>query len=244
MPERPEDVKPILDMAQRSLKILEKKMVAFGDLEAPGHLVIQFEDAKVKVQELEERYDLARGILPKPPATSQVPETPSTHPQVQSDPAQTISIQPQNSGEKPPRTKVFISYSHKDSDWLVKLKPHLEFLEKKGLLDRWDDTKIRAGMKWRDEIDKALAATKVAVLLVSADFLNSDFIQNKELPNILTAEDVTVLPVILRPCLYEYSEIKEFQWVSGPSKPLSGMSETAQEEVFVSLAKAIMDVLK
>ncbi len=231
-----------LEMARRNLNLLKEQAEGLGQF-TPPYIKIGIEDGGKKVTELRRKL----GLPIEDESTTQPITTETiqpTNPQVQTEPAETVSIQTPTSGEKPVRTKVFISYSHKDKEWLVKLKPHLEFLEKKGLLDRWDDTKIKAGMKWRDEIDKALAATKVAVLLVSADFLNSDFIQNKELPDILTAEGVTVLPVILRPCLYEYSEIKEFQWVSGPSKPLSGMSETAQEEVFVSLAKAIMEVLK
>ncbi|HZH31875.1 MAG TPA: TIR domain-containing protein [Pyrinomonadaceae bacterium] len=147
------------------------------------------------------------------------------------------------STEKRPRDKVFICYSHKDSKWLQRLHIHLKPLEKPGLIDRWDDTRISPGAKWRDEIKKAIERTRVAVMLISADFLASEFIIDNELPPLLQAamsEGVMILPVIISPCRFEKTEgICQFQAVNSPSKPLTALDKTKREEIYVKVADAI-----
>ena len=74
------------------------------------------------------------------------------------------------------KLKVFISYSHKDRVWLDRLRVHLEPLVRDYNLEVWDDTEIDAGKEWSFEIENALKTSQVSVLLISADFLASDFI--------------------------------------------------------------------
>ena len=69
-------------------------------------------------------------------------------------------------------TTVFISYSHKDEVWKDRLVTHLGVLQQEGLLDLWDDRRIGAGGNWYQKIEEAIARASVAVLLVSADFLD------------------------------------------------------------------------
>ena len=87
------------------------------------------------------------------------------------------------------RDKVFISYSHKDKKWLQKLKTFLQPLVSSGKIIYWDDTKIGAGEKWDTEIKNALDTARVSVLLVSENFLASEYIGKTELPAILDAAD-------------------------------------------------------
>ncbi|MEO0353364.1 MAG: SUMF1/EgtB/PvdO family nonheme iron enzyme [Cyanobacteria bacterium P01_A01_bin.3] len=145
------------------------------------------------------------------------------------------------------RTKVFISYSHKDAASLERLQVHLKPLERQGIVDRWDDTKILAGQDWEAEIKNALSEARVAILLVSADFLASSFIVRDELPPILLAqrqEGLVVLPVILKPCRFKRTPtLNKFQSVNPPSKPLLGLKEIEQESIWVKLGDRVEDIL-
>ncbi len=147
------------------------------------------------------------------------------------------------SRDKPSRDKVFICYSHKDSKLLQRLHVHLKPLEKRGHIDWWDDTRIRPGAKWRDEIKRAIERTRVAVMLISADFLASEFIIDNELPPLLQAaasEGVMILPVIISPSRFEKTEgIHQFQAINPPSKPLKALDTNKREEIFVQVADAI-----
>jgi len=91
----------------------------------------------------------------------------------------------QTSAPELTRTQLFISYSHKDDVWLDRLLTILNPLTRNQTVSAWWDGQIKPSTKWRAEIDNGLSKAKVAILLVSPDFLASDFIQNEELPYLL-----------------------------------------------------------
>jgi TIR domain len=139
------------------------------------------------------------------------------------------------------RTRVFISYSHKDKSYLERLQVHLEPYRRVGM-DIWDDTKIAIGQQWRQEIEHAIAATKVAILLVSADFLASKFIADNELPPLLAAAEIDgakIIPVIVGACNFDDSELSRFQAANPPSKPLNKMLPAKRDEVWRDVARKV-----
>ncbi|NJL60050.1 MAG: TIR domain-containing protein [Desulfobacteraceae bacterium] len=150
--------------------------------------------------------------------------------------------------QKVERDTVFISYSQKDWKLLERVHEHLNALKNLGIaLNVWDDTKIKAGQKWLKEIKRALASAKVAILMVSTNFLGSEFINKKEIPPLLEAaekEGAAILPLILKPCLFTaHKELSKFQAVNKPSEALSKLSESEQDEILVSLSERIMDLI-
>jgi predicted transcriptional regulator len=144
------------------------------------------------------------------------------------------------------REQVFFSYSRKDKKWLERFQATLKPLIRANQLSVWDDTKIEAGDIWRDEIKQALASAKVAVLLVTTNFLNSDFIAEHELPPLLEAaqkEGLRILLVVIGHSLFEETELGRYQAVNDPSKPLAGMTAASREKEIVRICREIKAVV-
>ena len=140
--------------------------------------------------------------------------------------------------------KVFISYSHKDADWLRRLRTQLKPVEREGIIDQWDDTKIAAGLQWKEEIRNALETARVAVLLISANFLASDFIAEHELPTLLAHAEkggTTIIPLILSPCVFTSTSLGRFQAINHPGHSLAALSALEQEEMLVKVAETIAE---
>lgn len=170
------------------------------------------------------------------PANGRPPGAADPHAPANHDPV------PQADTSGSPRNRVFISYSHKDREWLEQLRPHLKPLERAGALI-WDDTRLKPGVPWRKELVAALASTKVAILLVSADFLASDFIIHNELPPLLEAaqkDGAVILSVILRPCAFvRNTSLAQFQAVNDPGTPLVQMRSPGREKIFDRVAQEV-----
>lgn len=145
------------------------------------------------------------------------------------------------------RTKVFISYSHRDDDYLERLKVFIKPLERNHSIDFWDDTKIRSGSRWREEIANAIAESKVAVLLISADFVASDFITQDELPPLLKAaenEGAVILPVYIGLADLTGTGLADFQGVNDPRTPLKEIARNKRERVFFDLSQRIREIFQ
>jgi hypothetical protein len=138
---------------------------------------------------------------------------------------------------------VFISYSHQDKKYITELQKHLKPYLQKGAVTAWSDEQIKPGSQWLDEIKAALARTSVAVLLVSPDFLASDFIHEHELGPLLmeaSAGGVTILWVLIRDCSYEETPLASYQAVvSPPDKPFASMPTPKRDSAWKKVCKEV-----
>lgn len=150
--------------------------------------------------------------------------------------------------KKQDQPKLFISYSHTDTTCLERLLVHLKPLERANTVVCWSDRRIRTGDKWRTELEKNLDDSVIAILLVSADFLASDFIVNNELPPLLVKADANglrILPVILKPCGFRRDPLlSTFQAANDPNSPLLGMTEMEQEALYDKIAEEVAKELR
>lgn len=140
------------------------------------------------------------------------------------------------------RDQVFISYSHRDKRLMEELQAQLKPYLRSGVVTAWSDQQIASGAQWFQEIQAALAKTSVAVLLVSRDFLASDFIHEHELGPLLKEAElggVRILWVPLRASAVEETPLQKYQAVSPPDKPLAQMSKAGRDEAWVRICKEI-----
>lgn len=139
--------------------------------------------------------------------------------------------------------RIFISYSHRDAEWLDVVKTHLKPLERYYGVEEWDDQKLRTSDKWREKISNAMNNATIAVLLISPYFVASDFIVDNELqPLLKNAEKkgVKIMPVMVSPCeTIEESGLSDYQAPNGPDRTLVEMNEG---EVHRTLSKLVKDI--
>jgi hypothetical protein len=150
------------------------------------------------------------------------------------------------------RDRIFVSYSHKDVAYLKKLESMLTGIYRQKL-EVWSDENIKPGDDWENKIISAIASSRVALLLVSRNFLRSDFIVQKELPAILRRDEpseggaVEALSVLWVP-LERLSESERInaklhgiQAVLDPSTPLSPPDDPTGEEGWLSLVRELTE---
>jgi hypothetical protein len=120
--------------------------------------------------------------------------------------------------------KLFCSYSHKDESRKDRLEKHLAPLKNSNLIKLWHDRKILPGSDWQSEIDRNINAADVILLLISPDFLSSDYCYGYEMKVALERDKknkAIVIPIILEPCLWEHTLISPLQALPKDGKPIS-----------------------
>jgi predicted acylesterase/phospholipase RssA len=146
------------------------------------------------------------------------------------------------------RDQVFISYSHQDRKWLERFQTALKPFVRNQSFKVWADEQIQVGAGWQKEIDQALASTKVAVLLVTENFLASDYINNVELKHFIEQSEkrnVVISWIAVTATNFEETPLKDIQCANDPGKPLESFKdEFEQDKEIVEICRKIKKAFK
>ena len=135
---------------------------------------------------------------------------------------------------------VFISYSHKDQSLREELQKHLSILKRQGAIETWHDRQISAGSEWQGVIDEHLMSARLILLLVSPDFMASDYCYETEMERALQRHEsgeATIVPIILRQVMWDAAPFAKLQ-----ALPTDGKAVTTWENVdaaFDAVARGI-----
>ncbi|OGX85370.1 toll/interleukin-1 receptor domain-containing protein [Hymenobacter glacialis] len=143
------------------------------------------------------------------------------------------------------RTSVFISYSHADERWRKLVEKHLAPLGRDHSLRVWSDQNLKAGEPWLARIRRELATARVGIMLVSHNFMASDFIHSDELPPLLLAakqEGVTLLTVVVGYCHFANSPLSKLQAFNKPDKPLEALTIPQRNKEMARLCAMVMKI--
>lgn len=149
------------------------------------------------------------------------------------------------SEKAPNAVEIFYSYAHEDEALQEELERHLILLKHEGLISEWHDRLIDAGSDWSQEIDTHLNSAHIILLLVSPDFLFSDYCYGIEMKRALerhNGREARVIPIILRPCDWQRSPIGKLQALPKLGKPI--IMWTFRDEAFLDVSTGIRKVIK
>ncbi|HIK04460.1 MAG TPA: toll/interleukin-1 receptor domain-containing protein [Trichormus sp. M33_DOE_039] len=141
--------------------------------------------------------------------------------------------------------KVFFSYSHKDEALRDELATHLKLMQRQGLIEAWHDREISAGSEWANAIDDNLDIADIILLLVSANFLASDYCYDTEMMRAMerhAKREARVIPIILKPSDWSGAPFSKLQALPKNAKPVTTWAD--QDEAFLNIAQGIRRVVE
>jgi TIR domain-containing protein/NACHT domain-containing protein len=140
---------------------------------------------------------------------------------------------------------LFYSYTREDQALLDRLEKHLRQLQRQELISAWHEREILLGGTWADEIDVHLQTASIILLLVSPDFLASDYCYDAQMQRALERHRsgaARVIPIILRPCDWQHSPLKDLQCLPRDGKPVTRWQD--QDEVFHVITQDLRRVIE
>ncbi len=143
--------------------------------------------------------------------------------------------------------EILFSYAHEDEDLRDKLEKHLSTMKRKKRIECWHDRSIRAGKTWNNTISTHLDTAQIILLLISPDFLDSDYCNSVEVERALQRDkkgEACVIPVILRKCDWHDEKFAALQALPRDGKPVDLWSnkDEALYDVAIGIKRVIEDM--
>jgi hypothetical protein len=145
----------------------------------------------------------------------------------------------------PQKVELFFSYSHKDEAFRDELLAHLSSLRREGLIAAWHDRCIDAGDEWKGAIDEHLDSAGIVLLLVSPDFMASDYCYDVETKRALERHDrgeAVVVPVVLRHTDWGRTPFSRLQAVPKDARPVKAWAD--RDEAWLDVVQRIRRVVE
>jgi regulator of protease activity HflC (stomatin/prohibitin superfamily) len=141
--------------------------------------------------------------------------------------------------------EIFCSYSHEDEALKKELETHLSGMKRQGLITLWSDRQIDPGTGWKDDIDNHLESAEVILLLISADFIASDYCYEKEMMRAMQRDkrgEVRTIPIVLRPVDWKTLPFSYLQALPTDGKPITSWGN--RDKAFENVASGIRKVVE
>lgn len=214
----------LLALMNEKLHVLRKALI----LETDVLVIFKLEK---QIEELERQLTAYQPNIPRP-----------------QQPAPLTHTNPMTSENRPMKTvKLFYCYSHKDEELRDRLAVNLGGLKRRGIINEWHDRKIGLGEEWRNVLDKELEAADIILLLISPDFIDSDYCCDTEMEYAMKrheAGEAVVIPIILDFCHADGLPFMKLQGAPRDMIPVTAKSWTNQNEAFADIVKKIEMVAK
>lgn len=142
------------------------------------------------------------------------------------------------------KLRVFLSYSHADEIYKEDLDKHFAALKRSNKVETWNDRMLSPGTKFDDDIKRHLNQDDIIILLISADFIASDYCYNIEMQRAIERAnkvDCILIPIIVRPCLWKATPIKDILVLPKDGTPIS--QYTDKDEAYLEIVSAINDMI-
>lgn len=144
--------------------------------------------------------------------------------------------------------KIFFCYAHEDEALLNKLKSHLKPMQREGLIEGWHDRDIGAGKDWEKEISSHLNESQIILLLISPDFMASDYCSSVEMKRALdrrARNEAEVIPIILRPTFnWHVGPLGALQALPTDGKPVTDPEWHDQDQAFYRITNGLHKVIE